>query len=299
MDLGASLNELVRWKGQFPEESFYPIDRLAAALFVNSASPEARLMAAFSAYFDASGNAVDQPHVVVSGYIASYLQWKLIESTWRNIHKTYGVELPFHAADMMSATSNPNYKNQRNARQDYVVLAQDLIRAKEFVTNLSALELTMVNCAVTAIIPMDVYNGVSSLLELREVVPPYALGARLCIDLVLKWENTFDIHEHVECVFEEGDFEQGKFTDLMASEGMPTPIYRKKVDYAGLQGADHYAWERAVFMKNSAITGAPPRLLFTALVGGIPKLHIQATTQMLINVCEMKGIDPRTGVKHG
>src|ERR1035438_2961705 len=100
-------------------------------------------MAMFSAYFDASGNGVDQPHVVVSGYVASYLQWKLIENTWRNIHQTYGVELPFHAADIMAARSNPNYKNQRNARQDYVLLANDPAKADEFVTNLSALELTM------------------------------------------------------------------------------------------------------------------------------------------------------------
>ena len=82
-------------------------------------------MAMFTAYFDASGNGVDQPHVVVSGYIASYLQWKLIDGAWRNYHKARGVELPFHAADLMAAISNPNYKNQTNARQDYVHLAEN------------------------------------------------------------------------------------------------------------------------------------------------------------------------------
>ena len=192
-------------------------------------------MAMFTAYFDASGNGVDQPHVVVSGYIASYLQWKLIDGAWRNYHKARGVELPFHAADLMAAISNPNYKNQTNARQDYVHLAENRRDAEDFVVDLSALELTMVNCAITAIVPMGIYKGVSSLLELREVVPPYALAARMCIDLVRQWEHTFGVSERVECIFEEGDFEQGKFTKLIIDEGMPVPIYKKKIEFVGLQ----------------------------------------------------------------
>ena len=256
-------------------------------------------MAMFTAYFDASGNGVDQPHVVVSGYIASYLQWKLIDGAWRNYHKARGVELPFHAADLMAAISNPNYKNQTNARQDYVHLAENRRDAEDFVVDLSALELTMVNCAITAIVPMGIYKGVSSLLELREVVPPYALAARMCIDLVRQWEHTFGVSERVECIFEEGDFEQGKFTKLMIDEGMPVPIYKKKIEFVGLQAADLYAWERAVFVKYEKDERAKPRMLFNALVGGIPKLHIQATTKTLIDVCHMKGIDPRTGVTHG
>ena len=38
----------------------------------------------------------------------------------------------------------------------------------------------MANCGVSCIIRMNVYNEVSSILELQEVIPPYALGATAC-----------------------------------------------------------------------------------------------------------------------
>ena len=63
-------------------------------------------MAMFTAYFDASGDAISQPFVVVSGYIASYIQWKFVEDTWRQLHTKFGLNLPFHAVEFMAARSN-------------------------------------------------------------------------------------------------------------------------------------------------------------------------------------------------
>jgi hypothetical protein len=287
-----ALHESVRI---FEKDEIFPVDRLAAAIFVNSSSPAgSRLMAMFSAYFDASGTP-EESYVVVSGYIANFFQWTLIESSWRSTHDAYGVSTPFHASDLMAAISNPGYKNQSSARKDYVQLASDPPKAKDFLRDISTLELTMVNCAVTTIVPMDVYKGVSELLDLRQVIPPYALAARTCIDLVRHWEKTFNVGEPVECIFEEGDFEQGKFTSLMVDEGMPLPIYKKKIDYAGLQAADHHAWERAFFMKKPG--DAASRTWLRLLVGSIPKLHIQTTTATLIGLCHLKNIDPLTGIK--
>jgi hypothetical protein len=93
-----------------------PLDRLAAAVFVDSSDQVSQLMALFSAYFDASGNAIDQPHVVVSGFIANYLQWKLFQGEWEDAHRQYGVNLPFHMADFVAACRSAHYKNQRSAR---------------------------------------------------------------------------------------------------------------------------------------------------------------------------------------
>lgn len=300
MPLEVDFDGLFRWARYFTPHETTVLDRLAASIFVNSPDPGGRLMALFSAYFDASGSPVDQSFVIVSGYLANFLQWQLMESSWKDIHKQYGVDLPFHAADFMAATTNPQYKSQTNARKDYVALAGDPKKAEDFFHNICLLETTFVSCAITSIVPMDVYNSVSSLLDLRQVVPPYALAARSCIELVRDWEKKFDVPEPVECIFEEGDFEQGKFTDLMVDEGMPIPIYKKKADFAGLQGADHYAWERSFSQKKNALDNPPPpRLPFLMLVGAIPKLHLLSTTAHLINVCHLKKIDPRTGVKHG
>jgi hypothetical protein len=74
---------------------------------------------------------------------------------------------------------------------------------------------------------MNVYQGINSLLELREVLPPYALGARMCIQRVRRWEQDYAIRPPAEIIFEEGDFEQGKFTKLMVDEGEDLGGHRK------------------------------------------------------------------------
>jgi Protein of unknown function (DUF3800) len=291
------------WVKCFPLCDARPIDRLAASLFVNSPYPGGRLMALFTAYFDASGNGLDQPFMVVSGYIANYIQWKFFEDSWTRVHDDHRVKKPFHMAEFMSALNNPNYQKQANARSDYLNIAKDIDKAKAFIFNLSCVEACMVNCVISCIVPMAVYNGVSSHLDLRTVIPPYALAARMCIERVRQWEKHFSVTHPVECIFEEGDFEQGKFTDLMVDEGNDMPIYKGKNDYAGLQGSDHYAWEVHSYLKaNSPIIDPSwntPMVIPLQVLSTIPTMHIQPTQQTLIHLCESRGINPKTGVKHG
>src|SRR5438445_10934551 len=110
-------------------------------------------MAMCTAYFDASGNAVDQPFVIVSGYIANFIQWTFLERAWGDVHTKYGVTLPFHAADFMAARNNlQNYQKQRNARADYVALAGQPNQADRFLINFAQLMASVTNCAVTAVI---------------------------------------------------------------------------------------------------------------------------------------------------
>ena len=160
--------EIFEWADYFGCGKYSALDSLAAALFVNSPYPGGRLMAMFSANFDASGNAVDQPFVVVAGYIANHLQWRLFDESWKSVHDQFSVNLPFHMADFASALTNPNYKNQKNARQDYLAIAADEKKAQTFLARLTVTELTVANCSVTALIPMNVYNAVNSLLDLRK-----------------------------------------------------------------------------------------------------------------------------------
>jgi len=141
---------------------------------------------------------------------------------------------------------------------------------------------------------MQLYNEVDSLLDLREVIPPYALAARMCIEKLHQWEEKFSIEEPTEYIFESGDFGQGKFTDLMVDEGQNTPIYNNKKDLVGLQAADHYAWEQFYFLKKRL---RDPNLVARDALGlliyGIPKLHIEPSLEKLIKLCEIKGVKPR------
>jgi hypothetical protein len=255
-------------------------------------------MGMFSAYFDASGNTKDHPYFVVSGYVANYLQWQRFEDDWEKIHVAFEVEQPFHMSEFVAACSTETYKNQRNARADYVEIAKSPERAKEFLKWISQIQMSFVHLGVSAIIPMSVYSEVSSLLDLREVIPPYALGARLCIQRVRRWEQDYGIRTPTEIIFEEGDFEQGKFTQLMIDEGQDLPIYKKKRDFAGLQGADHYAWEQFNFLRrHRPMSEQQARISFQFLLDSIPKSHGIASLDFLVRLCEAKGIDPRTGFK--
>ena len=255
-------------------------------------------MAKFSAYLDASGTP-DQPFVIVAGYIANYMQWRVFESQWKGIHTRYGVELPFHMADFIAATARPEtYAKQKHARQDYVQLAKDTEKVGKFFNNICVAQLSVINCALSCSVSMSVYNGVSSLLDLRTIVPPYAVAARTCIHMLREWEKFFQT-EPAEYIFEEGDFEQGKFTDLMLDEGWPVPIYKKKKDFAGLQAADQYAWEELYSSKKELQnrTQMEFRNSFKLLLEGIPSIRREVTTEGLIKLCHFKKIDPRTGVK--
>lgn len=255
-------------------------------------------MAMFTAYFDASGAGQGQPFIIVSGYIANFQQWGMFERVWADAHSEAGVDLPFHMAEFMAACSNPQYASQKNARPDYVRLATNPEAAELFLHRLAVTEVSTMHCGISCIVPMDLYNNVSSLLDLRKVVPPYALAARMCIHRLHNWEQMFGIGEPIEYIFEAGDFEQGKFTELMVDEGEALPIYKNKKDFAGLQAADHYAWEQFnVLKKRQQNPNFVPRESLGWLIWGIPKLHVHPTLETLINLCEKKGIDPKTGVR--
>jgi hypothetical protein len=147
-----------------------------------------------------------QPFVVVSGFVANLQQWQMFERVWKESHDEAGVDLPFHVTEFMSACRNPKYANQNSARADYVRLANDPKAARLFFDRLAIAAISAVHCGISCIVPMDIYNNVSSLLDLREVVPPYALAAHMCIEKLHQWEQLFAIGESAESIFEAGDF---------------------------------------------------------------------------------------------
>ena len=156
----------------------------------------------------------------------------------------------------------------------------------------------MFTCAVTAVVRMNVYNEVDGFVELREAIPPFALGARYCVNRVRKWEQYFQIAEPVEMIFEEGDLGQGDFSRLMVGEGQPLPIYKKKNDFLGLQAADQYAWELARRLKDDDKEKKlgrefNPRIELQFLYTTVPRLHVEPTAESLVFIANEKGIKLR------
>jgi hypothetical protein len=145
---------------------------------------------------------------------------------------------------------------------------------------------------------MKVYNEVDELIELKEKIPPYALGARYCVDRIRKWEREFEVEKPVEMVFEEGDLGQTEFSKMMVGENSDLPIFKKKKDFAGLQAIDHYCWEitnrlKAQGKENQLACEFEPRIQLVYLYESIPKLHIEPTTQTLLSICQERGFKAR------
>ena len=150
-------------------------------------------------------------------------------------------------SDFNSACTNPKYKLQTGARADYVEIAKDPRVAQEFLKLLSQLQMSFVHLGVSCIVETEIYDEINSLLNLKEVIPPFALGARMCIQKIRNWERDYAIRNRVECIFEQGDFGQGNFTKFMIDEGGCADLHSG--DFAGLQAADQYAWEQFNFLR--------------------------------------------------
>lgn len=127
--------------------------------------------------------------------------------------------------------------------------------------------------------------------------PPYALGARSCVAVLQKWQKEFGLEFPIECVFEDGDFGRGKFIDLMRVERISAPIFKDKIDFPGLQAADHIAWEQSNFLKKEKVGKHLPRRESFGRLLSIPHVHLQTTLESLLDVAEKKGIPiKRSGI---
>lgn len=252
--------------------------------------PGEHLMGFFTAYFDASGHPADQPFVIVAGYVANYTQWRLLNAAWDLEHKHSGVDLPFHMTDFMAARRAARQGGTAK-RQDYLHL--DDVQAGHFLMHLANWQQAYMALGVTCVVEMSEYLEINTVLDLRTIVPPYALAARVCTARIDEWRQCHGIEGTVECIFEDGDFERGRFIDLMRAEGMPAPIFKGKKDFPGLQAADYLAYEMKehVESQREGKQETPSLLLQRLMV--IPHIHLKPTKHELISLCEAKGILPR------
>lgn len=268
-------------------EDFTGFDNLAYSIF---REPRERLMGFFTAYFDASGHPADQPFVIVAGYVANYTQWRMFNAVWELEHKDAKCDIPFHMADFMAARRAAK-KGRTSKRADYLRLTDG--EASAFIMHLANYQQAYMALAVICIVEMSEYEEIDTVLDLRTIVPPYALAARVCTDRIDKWRHEHSIHGPVECIFEDGDFERGKFIDLMRIDGMPAPIFRDKKDFPGLQAADYLAWEMNSQVKAEKGGMEGRRRILLHRLSAIPHIYIKPKKHELIKLCEAKGIMPK------
>jgi len=140
-------------------------------------------------------------------------------------------------------------------------------------------------------VDMGTYKNINDVFMLDTMLPAYAVAVRVCVETVQTWQKAFGLNHPVECIFEDGDFGRGKFIDLMRVERMPAPIFRDKKDYAGLQAADHLAWEQGNYTKRLKLAeGIIPVTSTLSKMLAIPHIHHAASLDNLLEICEKKGV---------
>jgi hypothetical protein len=241
-------------------------------------------ISAFTAYFDASGHPSDQPFVVVSGYVANFMQWQVFNANWTETHKRFGMPIPFHATDFM------------HRKEPYDKWGKDSQDARLFLTSLCTAQQLNMLLSVSCIVDMGDYREIGDVVLIDTMLPAFALGARWCVAILEGWQKEHGIEYPIECVFEDGDFGRGKFIELMRTERMPTPIFKDKKEFPGLQAADHIAWEQGSHMKRElkAGTALPASESFARLLA-IPHLHKRTDLGNLLDICEKKGVPIKRG----
>jgi hypothetical protein len=175
--------------------------------------------AAYTAFFDAGGHPADQPFVVVSGFIANCHQWLLFNRMWESVHKRYKVPLPFHASDFYAR------------RPPFDKWALNDPEADSFISELATAQQLYILFGVSCIVDMGDYRQVNEVLQIGQMIPAFALGARACISLVENWKKYSHVTWPIECIFEDGDFGRGKFMEIMRVERMPAPTFMDKKNF--------------------------------------------------------------------
>ncbi|HET6842756.1 MAG TPA: hypothetical protein VFK06_13915 [Candidatus Angelobacter sp.] len=237
----------------------------------------------FDAYFDASGHEADSPFVVVAGYVASIIQWKVFEHAWDATLKRYGITRGFHATDFMAIPKRAEFKKWEQGNPE----------AEQFLGELIACQQVYPVLSISCIVSMSDYNDVDRRYAIRNIFPPYALAARVCIAKASKWAEDHGIKE-LECIFEDGDFGQGKFLHVMREEGRPIiPKTEAKLKFGALQAADHLAWEQNQYRKREMRNpDLPIRGSFNSLLT-MPQIHSHFPKDRLEEFCKAKGVQPR------
>jgi hypothetical protein len=169
-------------------------------------------LAAFTAYFDASGKQADQPCVAVGGFIATAEQWLDFEVLWLERIKKEGLEY-FHVREINHA---PEFRNDaERTRRLYVDLIQIL---KDHVAR--KIGCCIITKAVTSISPEErrAWN-----------ISAYSVAGRSCGAQVRSWCKGWS-GALPEFVFEDEDDGSHDLRKIFERDGLPSPHFRPKKD---------------------------------------------------------------------
>ena len=168
-------------------------------------------MAAFTAYFDASGTEHDQPCLAVAGYVALAEQWMDFETEWNSRLKDDGLDF-FHSVWVRSQwKDDPSRING---------LYRDLIKIiRGNVLQKFGCCIINKSLAKWAKRDKDKWN-----------LSAYSMAGRTCASQLKTWSIRQNMQSLPEMIFECGDAGKGTLIKLLKEDGFPDPIFKPKKD---------------------------------------------------------------------
>jgi hypothetical protein len=223
---------------------------------------------------------------VVAGYVGNVNQWKAFEIEWPRILKKHKINQPFHMTDFLARSkSHSDFNNWVGDEAEATILLQEL----------TTLESLFPLASISCVISLAEYREVEKTHDIKQTLPPFALGARACMAyLYEQWLPFYRIpSDLMECVFEDGDFGKGKFIDVMRGDNMPAPTFKQKRDFAALQAADHLAWEHFAYAKKELANKLEPDMPRFQTLQLVPYISVQFPRSNLVELCRLRNIEPR------
>lgn len=230
-----------------PPRDYSPLNGLAWSLWPSDDHRDTRLMAFFTAYFDAAGKP-DRPNVMfVSGFVSTVGKWKKFEKAWLAFLKRNGMENPFHMTEFKHATSEhykgknyPGWVNRHDEQRAFEIEAIRIIdyhTHKEFSQGLVVEDFERMHREYD--IPITHPWG-------RLINKPIAHCGIQPIIALQDWEKSYrkrgnTIHG-IELIFDQGDTHRGELASAIREVFDVEPIFKDKREHIGLQAADILAW---------------------------------------------------------
>lgn len=196
-------------------------------------------IAAFSAYFDASGNKNDHKVLTVAGFVSTVRKWDRFDERWASILK--GAEVSaMHMTDF--ASSAGEFRNWRGQSE----------RRRKFVAALAQCTKRNSNKGFASTLVIPDYNDVNRKYMLSERVgQPYTLCAHACLGGLARWAagKRLDFRE-VLIAMESGDQDQGELLRKAREEEFKV-VPLSKADAQAFQAGDMAAWKVRTAVHNS------------------------------------------------
>ncbi len=190
-------------------------------------------MAAFTAYFDASGSP-DDPNchaLTVAGFIASAEQWLSFDKAWKKVLRRYGV-------------GALHMKHFAHSQGEFRSWKGDTVTRNAFMSELITVLQRKVRHSFTSTVDLKDYRQNDEKHHIRDICSPFAIGGMQVTRGLMKLTESMRLpKEHLLLLFEDGDIDKGNMETWVSGTYGIKPRFEGKAQVKAFEACDLLAYE--------------------------------------------------------